>query len=66
MNQPTKAKIDLVTMHCPKCNRTKKAPRLGYEPKETARAVVSCPKCNPDGFEDISYFDASGKQLFVP
>lgn len=55
-----------VTLFCPKCKRTKKAPSLRCDPARTVRVVMSCPKCNPDGFEDVSYFDAEGKQLLVP
>lgn len=55
-----------VTLFCPKCHRTRKANSLRCEPVGTVRVVMSCPKCNPDGFEDVSYFDAAGKQLLVP
>lgn len=58
--------MNKITLHCPKCGRTKKAPKLRCEPIGTARVVMSCPKCNPDGFEDVSYFDVQGKQLLVP
>lgn len=55
-----------VTLACPKCKRERKVHPHKSDPVGTVRVAVSCPKCNPDGFEDVSYFDATGKQLLVP
>lgn len=58
--------MNKVTLSCPTCKRTRKTPGHTSDPAGTVRIVMQCPKCNPDGFEDVSYFDVIGKQLLVP
>lgn len=59
-------KADTVTLVCPQCKRTRKTPKHSSDPAGTVRIVVLCPKCNYAGWDDASYFNAVGQQIFIP
>lgn len=65
-NQTFTSADRLVTLYCSRCKKQKKVPIHESDPDGTSRIQVSCEKCNPGGFDDVSYFNAEGNQLLVP
>lgn len=60
----TAPKVDMVTLRCPKCGRTKRVVRDKTDPPGTAVVEANCDKHSAEGCaEEVFYFDANGKQL---
>lgn len=60
-NDPSKAP-PRVTLHCPKCRRTKRVLKDETDPEGTAKVEVVCDKCDDGGgFPEIHYYDAAGR-----
>lgn len=51
------------TMRCRKCKQEKKVSTHYSDPDGTVVIEFLCPECAPDGFDDLTYLDASGKAL---
>lgn len=57
-------KPDLVTLRCPKCERTKRVLRDETGLPGTAVVEAICDKCDPGADRaEVFYFDAQGKQI---
>lgn len=53
----------LVWLRCSKCQKKKLVHREYHDPAEAHFVQFQCPDCNPNGFENIEYFDKAGEQV---
>lgn len=53
-----------VTLRCPKCKRTKRAPKCATDPPNTFYVESPCDKCDSGGDKpETMYFDSQNRQL---
>ena len=54
---------DSILLHCIACGRRKQARRDPTDPPGTAVVQARCPECVGGDFDEVLYFDASGKHI---
>lgn len=53
-----------IDAECPRCKKAKAVDRQPWDPSSAAKIVLLCPECVASDFDQITYYDRDGNEVF--